>query len=363
MNKPLPRLYEIRTAARKTQSDDPREDPKPYQSCKYVEGGLSFTYSEIQACATRHHGRGAPFLQDMRGKDPQLNLETILQSRKEIQESNRDGGHPECVGCPNLQYKKWPRSKYLFNWIAITNYIHCNLRCTFCWLTYAPHSPYNSERKMDGQRYAVAPLIRELMQKQLLDPDGIVDWGGGGEPTLIPEFDQLFDELAQYGVKQVLHTNAVKLPRSAIRGSLNARKLQIMCSIDAGSRESYAKLKGRDRFETVLNNLVVYRELGATVDLKYIMQDSNSTPNEIDQFVRKAKTLGFKSIVSDVDHREPALSEQIIEALRYMKRSAQALGLRSRFSGCGAHGADRKLFRELNEPARKNSLSTLFRSQ
>lgn len=101
---PPQRLYSL-TPIKTGSGKEPaaQNDTADYPSCRYIEGGLSFTYSDIRACATVHHKRGAPFLQDLRGKDPVMNLQTILESRDSIREVNRNGGgHPECVGCPRF---------------------------------------------------------------------------------------------------------------------------------------------------------------------------------------------------------------------------------------------------------------------
>ena len=67
----------------------------------------------------------------------------------------------------------------------------------------------------------------------------------------------------------------------------------------------------------VLND---YQELGAKVNLKHLVQDCNSSAGEIDCFLNVVHDAGFRSVASDIDHLEAALSECIVESLCFFKR-------------------------------------------
>jgi pyruvate-formate lyase-activating enzyme len=317
-------------------SDPPVTDPPaPRWSCRFLESGLSFTPERINACSITHHGRGEAALGSA-GAGP-LPLDALEARRRQIIQENQAGRHPACQGCPLLTQQVWPERRYRFDWIGITHYTACNLTCSYCWLLWADYSPRRTRQPV--QLYSITPFVRQLIDERLLDPRGEIDWGGGGEPTLMPEFNECFEALREYGVTQWLHTNAVRIPRSLQSAGAGPGRLKVICSVDAGTAATYRSLKLRDAFEQVWRNVDHYRRLGAEVRLKYIMLPDNCDDENISEFVTRAATLPGCTILSDVDYRNPVPDEAIMRGLLSLHTAAHAAGIHIRYGSTGEYSA------------------------
>ncbi|MEL7100218.1 MAG: radical SAM protein [Pseudomonadota bacterium] len=322
------------------------EPETTYKSCRFLETGLSFSALEVRACAVVHHGRGRPILWDVR-TSPTLDVQHLMDKKAEIRAANQGEGYAECVGCPHLETKDWGRDTGKVSWLGITNYLICNVLCTYCWLNYADYSPLKKPGKPVGQFYAVGPLIDQLFDQDLFGDDLIVDWGGGGEPTLSPDFDRLFTRFAEFGALQWLHTNAVRFPK-LFKSALQMPKVRVLCSLDAASRATYERVKQRDKFDIVVQNLRRYAELGGTVVPKYIVIEDNADPGEGGAFVDLVASMGVRTIVTDVDYRNPEPSPRVIATLRAIKARATEAKIQCRFDAVGSNSVRKDLLAEIN---------------
>lgn len=317
------------------ESDCDSSAKNEYFSCEFLEGGICFSYSTLRACAEIHHGTGEPELHEYTGG--MLSLEKILAAKSEIIRRNQKKGHPNCTGCPKLVSRSWPRSRYPIRWLGITHWDACNLHCDYCWLQWAEWSPRKRATKLPPQMYVVTEAIHQLIDENWIAPNTLVDWGGGGEPTLIPEFDEVLRLLDAHGTTQWMHTNGTILPEAILRGTIDSRRIHVLCSVDAGTPETFRKIKHRNCYDAVWRNLQTYIFAGAQVTVKYLMFSGNCSRKEIDRFVRDALRFGRPSIVGDIDHRQPDPKKEIIEGLAYLKWLAE---MESLSYSCGETGAD-----------------------
>jgi pyruvate-formate lyase-activating enzyme len=243
--------------------------------------------------------------------DP-ADLHELLRRRSAI----ADGGDPSCEGCPYLKTSEWPAGEHSVSWLGITHFNTCNLECEYCWLQWADYSPRKPGSK-DPKAYPIFPIVKELVDTSLLSPKALIDWGGGGESTLLPDFDDTFYLLDEYGTTQWLHTNAVRVPRSLETGSLRS-PVRVLCSLDAGRPETYVAMKVRDRFAQVLENLKIYSRAGAYIAVKYIVTERNAGLDELDAFFDVMRDLRPNEIVADTDLRYPNAKPEIVDALGYI---------------------------------------------
>jgi hypothetical protein len=93
----------------------------------------------------------------------------------------------------------------------------------------------------------------------------------------------------------------------AIAGHAGYGKTTLNCSVDAGTRETYAKVKGADVFEKVCGNLEQYAGRGAKLLLKYIfLKGINDNEADIDGFVRLVEKLRPGSVMISWDYYDAA---------------------------------------------------------
>ena len=174
---------------------------------------------------------------------------------------------------------------------AIDPFAECNLRCEFCV----------------GQRYLREH--REEVSMRVLPTDytlRLIDfmrrWGvrgvcfsGGGEPTLHPDFDKILDK-ASDGMEAAFASNVVRISEKLAESIMKCRWVGM--SIDAAQRSTYAKIKGADKFEDTLTNILYLTNLrektNSKVALCYKMLMMPENVSQIHDACKLAKCLGVQ---------------------------------------------------------------------
>jgi hypothetical protein len=110
---------------------------------------------------------------------------------------------------------------------------------------------------------------------------------GGGEPTLLADFEQTITVLNQHDAKQVLNTNCLQYSDSIEKSLVRSPATSLTCSIDAGSAETYRSVKGADCFDYVRENLARYARAGNPKGGD-LLRDSKTRPKR----KRNLKTRG-----------------------------------------------------------------------
>jgi sulfatase maturation enzyme AslB (radical SAM superfamily) len=294
-------------------------------------GGLAFRYGTIASCGVIHHGRGTPVLAEYMGGE--VPFTTLFDRRREI----ADGSHPSCAGCPNLIETEAETQTHPVTWLGITHFNFCNITCHYCWLQTSEHSPRNTGNR--EKPYRILPIVEGLIADGHLAPNAIVDWGGGGEPTLMPDFDEAFALLDAHGTTQWLHSNAVRVPTRATLPGMQKSRVRVLCSLDAGSANTYFAIKDKNHYERVCENLATYVRNGAYVAVKYIMLDANCSFAEIEACLQMMKRVGCAEFVPDIDHDRPDPSAAILRGLAYARMRCVDLEIPYQLGSTGINNA------------------------
>ena len=171
-------------------------------------------------------------------------------------------------------------------------FAECNLRCYFCV----------------GQRYLRANRS-EVEEMRILSGDymlRLVDflaaWGvrglcisGGGEPTLHPALPKVIRQ-AHEKMDVAVVTNATTITNDLAEALMLCRWVAL--SVDAGDKETYQTVKGRNYFDRVTNNIQrltnLRRSTGSRVDLgfKFLLLPENV--QFIHETCKLAKELGVQ---------------------------------------------------------------------
>jgi len=183
----------------------------------------------------------------------------------------------------------------------------CDLNCIWC-----------------NSSYVIKKRSNHLSRMALLDiADFLRDWqgspkwekgveavciAGGGEPLINPHTPDLIDRLVENGIQVGMVTNGTNLWDLE---SLS-KCTWIAVSVDAGTPETFEKIKGRDRFDRVIKNikyLIKYSkdhkttlassQPGYGVSFNYLLHPYNV--HEITKAVKIAKDIGVKNF-----HLRPA---------------------------------------------------------
>lgn len=116
----------------------------------------------------------------------------------------------------------------------------------------------------------------------------------GGEPLLYPWINEVIDLLSQHKIAVTINTNATRLDEKISEKLLSLHELKLHCSIDAATRLTYFKIRGRDWFDRVKKNLERFSNMARDKDnikqiLVYVVMKENL--HEVLPFIDFAKTL------------------------------------------------------------------------
>jgi molybdenum cofactor biosynthesis enzyme MoaA len=116
----------------------------------------------------------------------------------------------------------------------------------------------------------------------------------GGEPLMYPQIGDVLDLLAQHRVAVTMNTNATLFRPNTTQRLLALHELHLKCSIDAATRATYHKIRGRDSFDRVTANIRAFSETAVGHDhvhqiLVYVVMKENL--DEVLPFVDFAASL------------------------------------------------------------------------
>lgn len=295
--------------------------------CNYLLRDINFEPTSIQPCCDVR-SVGVPQFPFTGGA---LDVEAYKRHISNVFWSLQE--HTEyCEGCPELIDAdisfETEKDKNIGRFMRIQTVsfnqhrFYCNCRCVYCSL-------WNKQNK--GPVYPVLHAVKSLVESGILDEQCYFSWGGG-EPTILAEFDEVCAWVHSQGYFQNVHTSALRYSES-VAAILAARAGTINISLDAASPATYAKIKGVKGWDKVLATLLRYLEAAITpqqIDLKYIIFEANNQLSEIAAFLDLSHKLGLESIQYSLDFREinkQTISQKTLLAAAFFRKRAQELGM------------------------------------
>ena len=190
---------------------------------------------------------------------------------------------------------------------------HCNLSCSFCIVQrYLKH---NREEIGDMTRLPTDYMYRLV--------DFLHEWGvkglcisGGGEPTLHGGVWGLPRYANSKGMKVSIFTNATTLDDPKVEDLLWCQWIAL--SVDAGTRETYKKVKGKDWFDKITHNIKILantrsrKHYNANLCYKFLIVPENM--GEIHRACKLAKELGvqdFHARPADLERKDMGCSPNL----------------------------------------------------
>jgi len=182
---------------------------------------------------------------------------------------------------------------------------------------------------MPKYAYDLKPVIQEFIDKEYLAKDSLIEWGGG-ESTILPDFQNLQLLLLDHGYMQTIFTNAVLFSKEIEQG-LRQRKMTVVTSVDSGTVETYKKIKGRDHFHKVWENLGKYIQTGGQVAIKYVLRRDNAGESDLKGFIELCKKYHAPqiAIAPDLNEiRENSVSDGTLFGAAFLAGEAQKHGIK-----------------------------------
>jgi len=158
----------------------------------------------------------------------------------------------------------------------------CNHKCDFCTFSY-----------MEDKSVLDKDVAKRALDSLAACGVRAINWTGGGEPLVNKHFKEIIEHAHSKGLTQGLFTNGVLMNEDTMLSLLKTHTW-VRFSIDAGTSETYKKIKGVDDFDKVLANV------------KKIVALKNKVGSKTD--------IGIGFVITPVNHKEiPTFSEIIKE--------------------------------------------------
>lgn len=277
--------------------------------CEKLNKTLHFLPDGVKFCCSCASGAGFK-VEDVSKIDKQY----ILDKKNKYIDFLKRGQIPsECRGCieyKEITFKDKIQSFFkkeeipLISHIVVDHFSKCDCDCSYC-----------SQKKFfpnENQTYELLPIIQKLYQDKMIDLDNLKVEFQGGNVSVLDEFELLLREFYAHNCDDfVVMTNAIKyLPE--IEKYLQGWKNHISISLDAGTKETFYKIKKVDAFDAVIQNIKLLREkIHAQISLKYIIiKGVNDNKEELEKFLLIAKEIGnISPVILEIDYNDTFISQ------------------------------------------------------
>lgn len=302
-----------------------------YKSCYWLESGINFDRDNYKVCCLYSaKGGGNTVVQDNYKGEP-VDWDKFFEFKKQIKDMHKRGElYHKCEGCIFLEERDWNDDHSKISMINLDYWTKCNSKCSYCF-TMEDKNNYNKFKN-----YKFLPILKDMIKRDILRPNGHVSFGGG-EVTLLREFDKLLNIFMDFGFPLTrIHSSCIKYSRAIEKGLKNGC-VDLIVSVDAGSKQMHEKVKQVKSYDKVWKNLKRYashQKDPYAVKVKFILiPNVNDSKEEISLWLNKAKENGVNCVLHEIESnwfyaRRENVPEEIIEFFNFAKEKAESLGLK-----------------------------------
>ena len=308
--------------------------------CKFLAHGLYIHYDCFRHCHLSIHSpneRNNNYIIPYTGPQDTIDWDKVFEIKNSRVKSMREGDIPPfCKGCHWIEeFDETSDEQYLSDfenyvdmiWLGHSN--QCNANCIYCFA----YQEILEHRTIKG--YDIFPLFKELLDKKIYNleknPNAHVSFAMG-EPTIMQSFDDIIKTFTDGGNKFfALYSNGIHFSKMTEKVlAMPDVEINVVISLDAGSREVFHKVKKVDKFEQVCENIKKYAAAATkpkSLGVKYIIiPDINDTKEEIDRWLDLCiNRLGVKYLIADIEEhwfveKHGEVPEYIKDYLRYIRQ-------------------------------------------
>jgi len=298
--------------------------------CLYLNNGINFHYTGLTFCNKLWIGESFQ-------KYEKNWLEIFFENRKKILEEMSKGILPKhcekCMYLRELNDDEIIDNKIKF--IEIYHWNQCNCACFYCSNRETTKLKITTSRNQKGV-IDVLPNLKKLHKQNLLDENLDISFVGG-EPTLLKEFPYLLKFFIKNKYSVNVLSNGILYEKYIVKALKSNPKSYLCISLDCGSRETFKKIKGLDKFDEVLKNIKHYikdsKEASNRIMIKYIiLKGVNDSKEEINKWLNVCTKLGVTNYFPSIEFchsvRNPEKSEltdEICKLYYYMKNKIKEI--------------------------------------
>ena len=271
-----------------------------YKSCDWISGGLDFRQNSIVLCCfTYMQGYDEyELVSDYHGE--KIDWSELFRKKHELIERQKNNKPADfCKNCIYLEERDWVDDDTI-NCLILNHWSNCNSSCIYCYYGQ------NHEVCSKLPYYDIVPILEDMEANGILKviPGSFVSFGGG-EPTLLKDFNKIINIIKRNNFPKVrINSSGIKYSKTIADG-LSDKSLNLCISPDAGTKKMYKTIKRVDCFEKVWQNIGDYLQHAADksdVKIKYIIiPDVNDSQKDIDDFFNMTDKYNVKSVCLSVD--------------------------------------------------------------
>jgi pyruvate-formate lyase-activating enzyme len=291
------------------------------RSCPVVEAGCMIgANNEILACCGATTSPRANYLNE---DSNEKIMERVMALRNSVIADISTNNDPESCQVCNLIKARNYSDTFKIRTLVLAPWGGCQFRCCYC--NYKPGSRVIEKKQIKK----MLDFLEYLESKGCLDETELITVTGG-EITVNPFRDKFFEKISKYYC--VFFSNA-ELYSETIAESLSRGRCSLTISVDAGTRQTFAAVRGRDCFSKVRENILKYANYsnGENLQLKYIIiPGSNDTSEEAVGFAQLAIEANAMVILSRDCHNTDDFDKNIASALNTIsaiKTKCESAGL------------------------------------
>lgn len=296
--------------------------------CANMEQYIVFWKNEMRHCCSLAGTYQLPFITSYSASPCDNYFNYVNNNRKYIDMLQNDVSRPQyCNQCKYLKFGNW--AQYVaFNEISFSIESPCNYNCIYCG---EDDGVYGGCALDDGTTMKAAlDFLRYCKETGKLDAFTEV-WLAPGEPALHPMLEEILEVIGDYHC--TIATNA-SIYSEAIASVLKRGRSELRVSIDAGTPETYAKVRGvaPRMFGVVRENLLRYAKLCSdAVELQYIILPGKNTADaDIDSFCELAAQVSNRVLISRDRNHIGDIDQSAAGAIVKMQRKLKAVGIQTR---------------------------------
>ena len=280
------------------------------RACQFVESGFVYTADAFQFCCTISGRTLSPVI---RTEDNAVeDIKRFLDLRRITSKNISKGIDKSCEGCIEIRtdyYAENPK-------ISTINYSPggtCNLKCIYC-ISAAKESKGTWDKDIDFK------LIIDTLRNEGVLSDDLYFEISPGETALNKNRKSYYKQFClAHGTKVM--TNGTVYDED-LAECLQRREVNLLVSVDAGTKETYKRIRGVDLYERLRINLLRYSKIApGYVDLKYIfVPGENDDKKDIEGFVNLCLEIkpGYIFITYDIFTSIQIAPQKTVEAVRYL---------------------------------------------
>ncbi|GHV78149.1 hypothetical protein AGMMS49942_29700 [Spirochaetia bacterium] len=256
-----------------------------YRGCPYIEDLFIFRSDSIVWCCSDFNKCKSPVIKTEKNVAKNVNNFISLRN-KIIKELKNSESIPvfskSCAGCPEI-VEKYYKTERKISFVNYTGFSGCQFKCSYCVEIKVPQVNLTD----------FCETFEFLKEHNYLDKKVWVTLSAG-EIAVDPNRDKVIETIKGYNVS-IFSNGGIFYDK--IEHLLAADSKNSICvSVDAGTRETFKKIKGVDKFNEVRKNLKLYSRSGnGNVVLKYIILDGiNDNDADIEGFIELCKETGVR---------------------------------------------------------------------